>query len=196
MRLARKLLLSGLVVALTGTLVGAVTFSAFSSVSSNPGNRVQSGTVAIGDNDAGAALLSLVNATPGASSTGCIRTTFTGSLNSDVRLYGAVSGALAPYLTLTVTRGDDSAPAFSSCANFSADPTDYIGQGAGVIYRGPLSGYPSTYAGGVVDPYPAVPEIWTTGEQHSYRFNVTLDNNIAAQGQSASASFIWEARNR
>jgi hypothetical protein len=110
-------------------------------------------------------------------------------------LYATVSGALAPYLTLTVTRGTDSAPSFSSCANFTADATDYIGQGAGVVYQGSLSGYPTDYASGIVDPKPATPETWTTGEAHSYRFNISLDNNLAAQGLSATAAFTWEARN-
>ena len=196
MRSARKLLVSALVVGLTGALVGAAVFPAFSSVSQSPGNRVQSGTVTIGDNDGDAAMLSLVDATPGASSTGCIRTTYTGSLDSEVRLYGAVSGALAPYLTLTVTRGSDSAPAFASCAKFSADSTDYIGQGPGVIYEGPLASYPATRAGGIADPQPGAPETWTTGESHSYRFDVTLVNDSAAEGQSATASFIWEAQNK
>jgi len=195
MRSVRKLALSALVIGLTGALVSAVTFSAFSSISQNASNRVQTGSVTIGDNDAGAAMLSLVSAVPAASSTGCIRTTYTGSLNSELRLYGAVSGVLAQYLTLTVTRGSDSAPSFSSCANFSADSTDYLGQGAGVVYRGALASYPATWGSGIVDPLAGTPETWTTGEAHSYRFNVTLDDNIGAEGQSATASFTWEARN-
>jgi hypothetical protein len=196
MKLVRKLFLSGLVVGLAGALLTNATLAALSSVSQNSGNRVQTGTVTIADNDGGSALLSLSNAVPGDSSTGCIRTTFTGSLNSNVRLYASVSGSLAPYLTLTVTRGSDSAPSFSSCANFTADATNYLGQGAGVIYQGSLSGFPGSYAAGIADPHPSAPETWTTGEAHSYRFAISLDNNSAAEGQSATASFSWEARNQ
>lgn len=196
MRFARKLALSALVIGLTGVLVSAVTFSAFSSVAQNPGNRVQAGTVTIADNDAGAAMLSLVDAQPGESSTACIQTTYTGTLDSEVRLYGAPAGALAPYLTLTVTRGSATAPTFDSCADFTADSTDHIGQGAGVIYRGSLAAYPGSAATAIVDPRAPAPETWTPGEAHSYKFHITLDDNVAAEGLSATADFTWEARNK
>jgi hypothetical protein len=194
MRLVRKLALSALVIGLTGVLVSAVTFAAFSNVTANGGNEVQAGTVTIADNDAGAAVLSLAAAQPGTSDTGCIQTTYTGSLDSNVRLYGAPSGALAPYLTLTVTRGGPT-PSFKSCTGFTADSANYIGQGAGVIYSGPLAGYP-TAGGAIDDPPTGTAETWSTGEAHSYKFVITLDDNIAAENQSATASFTWEARNK
>ena len=31
---------------------------------------------------------------------------------------------------------------------------------------------------------------------HSYRFVISLDNNVAAQGKSATAGFTWEAINQ
>jgi hypothetical protein len=111
-----------------------------------------------------------------------------------VRLYGSVSGGLAPYLTLTVTRGSDSS-AFDTCGSFVADSTNYIGAGAGVIYSGPLSGFPANWAGGLVDPTSSSPEVWQTSEAHAYRFAVTFGSNTAGQGQSASAAFTWEAQN-
>ena len=49
-----------------------------------------------------------------------------------------------------MTRGTDSSPSFASCANFTADSTNYIGSGAGVIYSGNLSAFwidPSGVAG-------------------------------------------------
>ena len=196
MTLARKLCISALVVGVLGVAAGGVTYSAFSRTTESPGNRVSSGTVSIGDNDSGSSMLSLSNAQPGATSTGCIRTTYTGSLPSQVRLYGTVSGGLTPYLTVTVTRGTDPTPSFPSCTGFTAESTDYIGQGAGVVYRGPLSDYPASFGAGIVDPRPAAPETWTSGEARTYRIEVSLDNNLAAQGQSASAEFSWEARNQ
>ena len=193
--MARKLLLTALVLGCFAVLSGAATYSAFSSQTSNSGNSFGAGTVQLTDNDAGTAMLSLSNAQPTAIDTSCILITYSGTLASTVRLYGTVSGSLASYLTLTVTRGTDSSPSFDSCSNFSPDGTNYIGAGNGVIYQGNLSAFPTTYAAGLVDPTSGSPESWTTSETHTYRFVVTLQNDNAAQGQSATAAFTWEAQN-
>jgi hypothetical protein len=178
-----------LVVAAAATTVG-VTYAAFTAVVSNAGNSVSSATVEIADNDGGSAMLALANATPGSSDTSCIRVNYSGSLSSTVRLYGTVTGTLAPHLILTVTRGTDSAPSFDSCTNFTADATDHIGAGPGVIWSGLLSTFPSTWAGGVVDP-----ATWTTSEAHSYRFVVSPVDRDAAEGLSSTFAPSWEARN-
>jgi hypothetical protein len=193
---ARKLLLTLLVLGGLATLSGAATYSAFSSQTSNTGNSFAAGTVLITDNDVDNAMLSLSNAQPGASDTSCILVTYSGSLSSTVKLYGAIAGALAPYLTLTVTRGDDPTPVFDDCAGFQPDLTDYIGAGQGVIYQGALSGFPASYAAGLVDPVAGSPETWTTTEARTYRFAVSMVDDNNAQGQSATASFTWEARNQ
>jgi hypothetical protein len=192
----RKLLFAFLVVSLVGSVAGPVSYSAFSSTSGNDSNVLSAGSVSIGDNDTGTALLGLSNARPNDSDTGCIRVAYDGTLPANVRLYASVSGSLAQYLTLTVTRGTDSSPSFDSCLNFTADGTNYIGQGSGVIYSGALSAFPAGWAAGIVDPTSGSPESWTNPEAHSYRFAVTLQNVQAAQGLSASASFTWEARNQ
>jgi hypothetical protein len=185
------LVVTGVIAAITVGLTAA----AFVSNSSNPGDSFSTGTVAITDNDAGGFMLALSSARPGDSDTSCLRVTYTGSLDSTVRLYATVSGGLDPYLQLRVTRGTDSSPAFDACTNFTADSTDYIGSGAGVIYSGLLSAYPATYGAGIVDPTSGAPETWTTSEAHSYKFVITLNNNPAAQGRSCTATFTWEARN-
>jgi predicted ribosomally synthesized peptide with SipW-like signal peptide len=192
---ARKLLATAFVLGCFVVLSGAATYSAFSSQTSSSGNSFAAGTVQLTDNDAGSAMLSLSNAQPTATDTSCILITYSGSLASTVRLYGAISGPLASYLTLTVTRGTDSSPSFDSCASFTPDGTDFIGAGAGVIFQGNLSAFPASYAAGLVDPTSGSPESWTTSETHAYRFAVTLQNDNAAQGQSATAGFTWEARN-
>jgi predicted ribosomally synthesized peptide with SipW-like signal peptide len=194
--MARKILLTLLVMGAFGAVSGAATFSAFSSQTSNSTNSFAAGTVQLTDNDLGAAMLSLSNAQPGATDTSCILVTYAGSLSSTVRLYGAVAGALAPYVTLTVTRGDDPTPVFDDCNGFVADPTDYVGAGAGVVYQDALSAFPASYAAGLVDPLAASPETWTTGETHTYRFAVSLADDNGAQGLSSTASFTWEARNQ
>jgi hypothetical protein len=176
------------------TLAGRATFAAFSSATAAGSQRFAAGTVAIGDNDLGSAMLSIPSGAPGTTDTSCINVTYSGSLDAEVRLYGAASGGLAPYLTLTVTRGTD-ASAFDTCGSFSADLTNYIGAGAGVIYSGPVSGFPTTWAGGLVDPTAGTPEVWTTSEAHAYKFTVTFGADPAGQGLSATAGFTWEAQN-
>lgn len=195
MSCSRRLIATGVVLALIASLAGAVTYSAFTATATNAGNTFSSGTVALGDNDGGSALLTLTNAVPGNSDIGCIQVTYSGSLPASVRLFGAVTGSLAQYLTLTVTRGTDSSPSFKSCTNFTADSTVYVvGQPAGVVWTGNLSAFPTTWTAGIVDPTATLPESWTTNEAHSYKFEVSLQNNTAAQGLSSTAAFTWEAR--
>ena len=181
-------------VAAAVTCVGA--YAAFKAVLSNSGNSYASGRVALSDNAAGTAMFTtLTSAKPTDSETSCIRVRFDGSLDSTVRLYGTISGTLAPYLTLTVTRGTDANPVFDDCSTFVADSTNYIGSGAGVIYSGALGSFPATYASGLVDPTSGSPETWSQNEVHIYKFVLTLGSNTAGQGQTASAGFTWEARN-
>ena len=190
----RRLLIVLVLVGLVATFAGRATFAAFSSATAAGGNRFAAGTVTIGDNDLGSAMLSIPSGAPATADTSCINVTYSGSLDAEVRLYGAVSGGLAPYLTLTVTRGTD-ASAFDTCGSFSADLTNYIGSGPGVIYNGPVSGFPTNWAGGLVDPTAGTPEVWTTSEAHAYKFTVTFGADPAGQGLSATAGFTWEAQN-
>ncbi len=191
---ATKVVATAVVVGLIGAVAGVGTWSAFSGTTSNDGNTFAAGTVSLSDNDSGSAMLSLSGAKPGDSDTSCIEVTYTGSLASAVRLHGATTGTgLDPYLTLTVTRGTTTS-AFDSCTGFTADATDYNGNGAGVIYSGTLQAFPDTYAAGIVDPNSTSPESWATSEKHAYKFVVTVQDNNAAQGKNATQQFTWEAR--
>jgi hypothetical protein len=151
---ARRLAQIALIAVLTFGSAGvfaAVAYAAFAATSGNAGNSYSAGTVTLTDNDGGSAMLSLSNALPGATDTSCIRTSYSGSLPATVRHYATVTGTLAPYLTLKVTRGSSSS-GFDNCTGFTPDTTNYNGAGAGVIYNGDLSGLPSSYAAGIVDP--------------------------------------------
>jgi predicted ribosomally synthesized peptide with SipW-like signal peptide len=193
-RIGSRFALTALVLGLLGTIAGAGTWSAFSATTDNSANSFTSGTVAIGDDDSGSAMLSLSNAKPGDSDGACIVVDYTGSLSASVKLYGSTGGTgLDQYLDLTVTRGTKSS-GFDSCGDFSPDGTDYIGSGPGVIYSGTLQGYPDGYGAGIADA-PGAPENWTNGETHAYKFVVTVQNDGAAQGLNASQVFTWEARN-
>lgn len=189
-----KLGLTALALALFGAGF-AGTLAIFTATASNGSNTFTTGTVILGDNDSGAAMLALSNAKPGDSDTSCIRVSYTGSLASTVRLYGTTTGTgLDPYLTLTVTRGALST-AFDNCTGFVADVTNYIGAGSGVVYSGTLQGFADDYATALVDPTSGAPETWTNGETHDYRFVVTVGTSDSGQGKTASQTFTWEARN-
>jgi hypothetical protein len=193
-RFARRALLTLAILGAAGTAAGMGSYSAFTATTSNTGNGFTTGSVTLTDNDSGAAMLGLANAKPLDADTSCIQIKYTGTLGAGVHLYGAISGTLGQYLTLTVTRGTDSAipqpPTFDTCANFTADATDY-GNGPGVVYTGNLSGFPATWAAGIVDPTAS----WAQNEVHSYKFTVTVQDNNSAQGLTATAGFTWEARN-
>jgi hypothetical protein len=190
------------VIALLALLVpvaGGVTYAAFRATTTNSGDRIEAGSVKLSDNGDGTSLMSMTGGLPGNTSTACIRVLYEGSLPATVRLHGTTTGSgLDQYLDLRVTRGTytPSTPAFKSCTNFVADATNYIGAGAGVIYNGTLQGFPDDYAGGLVDPLAGSPESWTNNENHVYRFEVTLQNNFAAQNLNATQAFRWEARNQ
>ena len=194
-----KALLSMVAVGVIAAAAGFGTYAAFSSSTQNSANSFSAGTVTLADDDANGTLITLSNAKPGDTATGCIKVSYTGTLTSNVHLYGTVTGSLAPYLALTVTRGTGSGT-FPSCGAFSADSTNFIGSGNGVVYSGLLSAYPSTWAAGVVDPNncgapPCPAESWTNPTNRVYKFAITLANDNNAQGLSSSATFTWEARN-
>src|SRR5688572_3519361 len=118
----KSLLRSLLAIGAAGALAGFGTFSAFSSSTENPGNQINSGTVALSDNDSGSALYDVDGAKAGDTVDECITVTYGGDLPADVKLYlpDAV-GALAQYVNLTITPGTDASPSFGDCTGWSAD---------------------------------------------------------------------------
>jgi len=74
-------------------------------------------------------------------------------------------------------------------------PTWPASRPAGTIDDGALAGYPDLWAAGIVDPVTGSPEIWIAHESHAYRFEVTVLNDVAAQGKTATQAFRFEAEN-
>jgi Camelysin metallo-endopeptidase len=198
-RKGRRAFAGAIVAALLGVLALGGTVAALNGSTSNDNNRIDTGTVTIQDNDNNSAMFSLSGLKPGDTSTACIKLTYTGSLGSTVRLYGATTGTgLEQYASLQITRGSYSGaePSFPSCTNFSADSTTYInGQAAGVVYAGTLSGFPTSWATGQVDPSSTSPATWTTNTARVYKLQVTLGDNASAAGKNATQTFTWEAQN-
>lgn len=195
MRISTKVLLTALCVGALGSLAAMGVFGAFSSTTTNTGNTITAGTVAIADNDAGAAMYSIASAKPGESVSKCIKVTYTGSIDADVRIYtNSTIGSLGQYVDLTITPGTQTTSTFPSCTGFTADAS-------GAIYTGTLQNFGTTknsYATGVVD-NPGSSSKWAANEAVVYQVNATLQSSApdAAQGlTTGSHAFVWEARNQ
>ncbi|MBD0291273.1 MAG: hypothetical protein ICV74_08460 [Thermoleophilia bacterium] len=157
--------------------------------------RCADGGVRLSDDDNGSAMLRLTGSAPGQEAEACILVTYTGGSNARVRLYGRTGGSgLEDYLELTVVRGVLDKPRFRRCDTFRPDAADLKGLGRGVVYRGTLAEFPDSWSSGLVDPRRNLPERWTPGESHAYRFRVVLRDDDRAQALSALQSFTWEAR--
>lgn len=189
----RKLLRSLIVVGVLGGIAALGVLAAFSATTTNAGNSMAAGTVDIADDDAGAAMYTVSGQKPGDTVTRCIKVTYTGTLDSDVKLYTpSAIGTIGPYVDLTVTPGTQASSSFPSCTGFTPDA-------GGDLYSGTLAGFAaahSSYASGLAD-YPGAGTRWTTSDAVVYRFTLTLQDDNAAAGQGTGThSFAWEARNQ
>ena len=195
----QKSLLTLIVVGAAGSLAGFGVFSAFSSTTSNTGNDFTAGSVSLADNDGGQAMFSAVTGgKPGTTVERCVKVTYTGNLDADVRFWlsSGAAGGLSPYLDLTIqpVTFASAAPAFPSCAGAAADGSP--------LFSGTLDSFRTTknsWANGVVD-YPGAGTKWTSSAPNNeayYKFTYTVQDNNNAQGQTSEAhGFSWEARNQ
>ncbi len=175
-----------LVAVVAGGVAVTAAYAAFLSTTGSSSDSFAAGTVYLTDNDSGNSMLSLTGAKPGDSAQSCIAVTYGGTLQSTVHLYvQGVGGSIAPYINLTVTRGEGANAFGSACTGFTT-----TGTGDGLVYSGTLAAFPATYAAGIVDP-----QSWSTTDVHVYKFVATLVNDPNAQGLAGSADVVWEARN-
>ncbi|MCP3910970.1 MAG: hypothetical protein GY713_08470 [Actinomycetia bacterium] len=156
--------------------------AAFSDTTGNTTNTFATGSVVLTDDDSGSALFTASAMTPGVPVVECVVVTYSGSLvPADIRMYGTSSGVLAPYLDTTIEVGTGGS--YGSCAGFTPSST---------IYTGTLTNFSTTHTN------------WATGlatftaaanpTSRTFRFTVDVQNNPAAQGQSAAADFTFEAQ--
>jgi hypothetical protein len=191
-KVLRTLLLLGIV----ACIAGAGVFSAFSSLTDNPGNVVTAGTVTLEDNDGGTALYAITGAKPGDTKTSCIKVTYKGSLPATVKLFiPSAIGELGPYVNLKVEAGTATSSTFPSCEGFAAYST------GGTVYEGTLSAFATehnSFANGTTT-NPTGQTKWETNNSVVYRFTATLPSNVAetAQGKTTGTHIIrWEAQNQ
>ena len=193
-RIAVKLAATAAVLALCGLLASAATWSNLNSTATNPSNSFAAGTVTIGSNSGSCGALGhRRQARPGGD----------GLHPGHLRRHAARQREAVRHRRRDRSEpvSDDGRhprdiqrhPAAGSCTGFTADTTNYISQGAGVIYSGTVANWPATAAAAQVDPTAASPESWATGEAHGYEFQFTLANNTAAQGLTGTETFTFEA---
>ncbi len=161
------------------------TSAAFSAQTANEANAFAAGTVAISDDDAGVAMFNLSAMAPGDSSVGCIEVTYSGSLDPEVRLFGAATAGngLEAFLDLTVERGD------GTCATFGTSTAVWTNGTDGDL--GVFLATATNYATGQDDWQP------TGGgpdDTVPYRFTARLQDDNGAQGKTVTVTFTWEAQ--
>lgn len=181
-RLAAALLAVGLVAVFTVQ----TSLAAFSDSTANEGNAFSAGDVVLTDNDSDVAMFSASNLKPGDSEIGCIEVTYSGSLDANVRVYGAVTAGdgLEDYLDLTIERGT------GTCAAFGT---------ATAVWTNGTNGDLGTFMGSETD-FASGSDNWAvTGggadDVVPYRFTVVQQDDNAAQGLSSTVSFTFEAQN-
>jgi hypothetical protein len=195
LRTRRFAILSAAPVALllAGSMVWQGSTAAFSSDTRNIGNSWETGSVALSDDDNGAAMFQIQNVIPGQTGSKCIRVTATSSVAGLVKTYvgDLAADGLDPYIKITIQQG--TVGAFADCGLFVAGATE------GSQSLAALFGDHASYANGILP--------WTTvgvpsGESKTYKFTWVFDTTgldqtqiDALQGKAASINFEWELQN-
>ena len=133
----------------------------------------------------------MTNLKPNDNGVACLLVSYTGSLDSHVKLYATTltGTGLGTYLNFKVEEGDGAVPADGTCTNFS---------NASTLYDGTLStavtGFTVTHNGfgnGVGTFAPT----GSSSATKAYRFTWSLQDNNAAQGLDSTVKLVWEAQN-
>lgn len=185
---SRKVLLTTAVVGATCAVAGLGVFAAFTATTSNTGNSITSGTVAISDSDSGVALYTLPGVGPGSSIARCIKVTYSGSLSSNVRLYRSNTITNGTQFNLQIERGTGLTGTAGACTGFGTPNT---------VYNGDLQTLGTDWA---TAPDARGGAAWAAGDVVDYRFTVSVPDDPTPNAHttpvsSSSHSFTWEARN-
>ncbi len=189
-RRTRNLLTTLLLLGVVGSVAGWGVYSAFTATTTNSGNTITAGTVSISQHAGSTTLYSASNQGPGATTVGCIRVTYGGSLASSVKLYSSsVTNGTAFNLQVERGSGLTSPDNTMNCTGFTASST---------AYNGALGSFAGTYAAGVDGK--AGGAAWATSDSVDYRFTITVVDDPTPNAHTSSLSsgahtFTWEARN-
>lgn len=195
MKTSKKVLMTCVVVGLVGSVIASAVFSAFTASTSNAGNTISAGTVAISDNDSSAAMYTPTDVTPGTVTAKCIKVSYTGSLGSAVKLYtGSTLDPSSQYVDLKITSGTQVSSTFPTCTGFTADAN-------GVVYDSDLAAFGAAHSdwstGLALNTAASTPSAtWAHNDAVVYKIEVSIQDSDAAQGAtSGTHEFTWEAQN-
>jgi predicted ribosomally synthesized peptide with SipW-like signal peptide len=184
-----RVLFSVLIVAVGGALAGFGVYAAFSSTTSNPNNSFAAGTVTLTDNDGNVALFTdAINAQPDVDYDRCVRVTYAGSLDANVKLYTSAISADGSKVNIQVDK---------SATGSQADCSDF-GAATNVYAETALSAFGSSHSsysnGLAVNPGSATN--WVQNDAVTFRFRLSIPDLQANEGVSVSPfALTWEARN-
>lgn len=161
----------GLAIIIAGVLIYQASMAAFTAQTETAANSFSTGEIDLANDSEATAVFNLTNLQPGDSGSDDILVTYTGTLDSEVRLFASSSAeaqTLADSLRLTITsEGATGSPWTGTLAEFQAF-TDF---GSGIL---PV-------------------ELTQGGDSQTYTvaYEVLAD---AEMGASADVSFVWEAQ--
>ena len=178
-------------VLLAGLMVWQGSNAAFSADTRNIGNNWETGSVAISDDDGGAAMFQIQNVIPMQVGEKCIAVTATPSVASTVKFYvgDLATDGLEPYVKVTVAQGTGGS--FNDCSGFAADQTE-ASQSLAAI-----SAAHSSWATAIL-PWTAPAGSTLKTYKISWVFDtssLTQDQIDALQGKASSINFEWELQN-
>jgi hypothetical protein len=174
----------------SGAFVWQSTSAAFTATTSNPSSSWATGSVAISDDDASAALFTATGLVPGSTGTKCIVVTYSGTIAAaGVKLYAASSvdsSNLAQYVNLTIEEGTGGTFA-GGCGSFVLGTN---------VYTGTLANFNTTktsYLSGGVGTWAPTGATQTKVYKFTYTLNAATPST-GFQGVTASTVFQWEAQ--
>lgn len=180
---------------LSAVVVAQSSYAAFSADTANPTNNWSAGTVALTDDDSNTAMFTATNLKPGSTGQKCIVVTSSGTLPSQVKLFGtnpATTSNLAGSINLAVVQGAGGSFG-GGCSGFTPLAT------GSSVFSGSLASFGASatnFATGVPGTGAWAPT-GASAESRTYQFTYTVDPNAtnAIQGGTASIGFTWEAQN-
>ncbi len=182
-------------VLLAGAMVWQGSSAAFTAETRNIGNSWETGSMAISDDDNGAAMFQIVNVVPGQTGEKCIAVSATSSVPSTVQLYSAdlAADGLEPYVMVTIEQGTGGSFA-GGCAGFTSETVPNL-EDAQTL--GSLGTDHTSWATAIL-PFTMPAGSTTKTYKFSWEFDVstlTQTEIDALQGRAASINFEWELQN-
>lgn len=195
-----KILMTVLVVGLTGAVAGFGVFAAFSDTTSNTGNTFQAGSVDIGDNDGGSTALfngTLHGNTKPGDYERCIKVTYNGTLDATVKLYTSAITGTGSDLPVVVSKAAPTVAkpgAEANCSDFDAAAATDIYPSSGTATLADFRTAHSSWANGLtVNPGSATK--WVQNNAVVFRFRISVPDS--AQGKAVNSfDLTWEAQNQ